>query len=147
MAGKTTKQRDLDALWKQYDHNANNLLSLAELQHILRSTHPALYDKKPLLMRAYRAADLSNDGFITRSEFGDLLYYLDTLEDVYDLFKDLDKDGDRRLSKDEFIKGWKKHGGKGEPLEVFKQMDTNNGGWVLFDEFCAALAENKVKSR
>jgi Ca2+-binding EF-hand superfamily protein len=78
------------------------------------------------------------DGFIDFKEFGrliDLLYYYNEL---FQIFKKLDLDNDRRISFAEFKKGHKIIGFSGlsnaELKEQFDDIDTNQGGFILFDE-------------
>lgn len=65
-------------------------------------------------------------------------------DEMYAKFKKLDTDGDRRVSFEEFEKGWKECGFSGNAKKKFEEIDVNKGGYVLFDEFCAALAKSKV---
>ena len=78
------------------------------------------------------------DGFIDFKEFGrliDLLYYYN---DLFQIFKKLDLDNDRRVSFAEFKKGHELVGLTGlsnaELKEQFNEIDTNQGGFILFDE-------------
>lgn len=63
------------------------------------------------------------------------------------MFSRLDTDGDRRLGIEEFkrvLPTLDKWGVKiYDPDATFKVIDSNGGGWVLFDEFCIwAAAQN-----
>ena len=63
------------------------------------------------------------------------------------MFSRLDTDGDRRLGVEEFkrvLPTLDKWGVKvSDPAATFSAIDTNGGGWVLFDEFCVwAAAQN-----
>src|SRR3954454_22535852 len=78
------------------------------------------------------------DGFIDFKEFGrliDLLYYYNEL---FQIFKKLDVDNDRRVSFTEFKKGHELIGLTGlsnaELKEEFNEIDANQGGFILFDE-------------
>lgn len=53
-------------------------------------------------MRAYKAADVSGDGTISRSEFPLLLKYIVYFDNVWEKFASLDKDGDHQLNMEEF---------------------------------------------
>lgn len=99
-------------------------------------------------MRAYRAADISNDGFIDRKEFKNLVHLLYYYNDLYVLFKEMDADHDKRISFKEFCKGHEMIGihlkNKADLKKVFNSIDTNGGGMILFDEFCMFMAKQKI---
>ena len=52
-----------EALFKRMDYNGNGALSLAEIDKAVLELYPG-FDNKPALMRAYKAADVSADGFV-----------------------------------------------------------------------------------
>jgi len=53
-------------------------------------------------------------------------------------FKKMDKDGNKEISRDEFLEGWKKHPvGKLDGGKVFGEMDINSSGIVSLSEFCS----------
>ncbi|CAG8816492.1 22415_t:CDS:2, partial [Cetraspora pellucida] len=97
--------------FKQFDYNDNGILSLAEIDNAVICLYPQFADKKPVLMRAYKAADAS---------------------------KQLDKNKDKRISFEEFKKGYKLMGicrlSNDEIKAEFDKIDTNHGGYILFDE-------------
>ena len=96
-------------------------------------------------MRAYRASDANDNGFITESEFTDLLRFLAYYDMLYQEFDAVDTDDDRRMDFAEFKKGHQLAGIKvsdSQLKDAFAQMDRNVGGLVLFDEFCMYMATN-----
>ena len=52
-----------EKLFKRMDYNGNGALSLAEIDKAVLELYPG-FDNKPALMRAYKAADVSADGFV-----------------------------------------------------------------------------------
>ena len=57
----------------------------------------------------------------------------------WDVFDDIDKDDDRRIDESEMTAGLKKLGfdlTEKEADKLFDAIDGNDGGKVLFDEFC-----------
>ena len=74
----------------------NGGLSLAEIDKAVRELYPT-FDNKPALIRAYKAADRTGDGYITRKEFRLLLQGLRYFNSVWARFESLDTDGDRKL--------------------------------------------------
>eukprot|EP00672_Neobodo_designis_P004661 CAMPEP_0174877856 /NCGR_PEP_ID=MMETSP1114-20130205/82464_1 /TAXON_ID=312471 /ORGANISM="Neobodo designis, Strain CCAP 1951/1" /LENGTH=985 /DNA_ID=CAMNT_0016113243 /DNA_START=232 /DNA_END=3189 /DNA_ORIENTATION=- len=128
-------------LFNQLDPNGNGMLSLAELDKGVVELWPD-FNNKPAIMRAYKAADRSGEGFVTRSEFGFFLRFLQYYNNLWNDFCAADDDGDRRITKDEFMNDAEKLQIE-DPAAVFDEMDENGGGVVLFDEFCAWMAKNK----
>jgi Ca2+-binding EF-hand superfamily protein len=138
---KVPSQKECHDIFTKIDYNGNNILSLAELDRAVIETWPA-FDNKPAIMRAYKAADKNGDGFIKKNEFRFFLKYIHYYNKLWSQFADMDADGDRRLTKQEFVKA---AGAVDEMSEadlgaVFDEMDANEGGKVLFDEFCAYMA-------
>ena len=58
------------------------------------------------------------------------------------VFDSIDTDDDRRIDIEEFRAGFPLLGLKMNADEVFAAIDTNNGGIILFIEFCAWFADN-----
>jgi len=72
----------------------------------------------------------------TEANGTDLLYQLDRYRNLKGKFRKMDKNGDKLLSKDEFIQGWKKERESNlDAGEVFEQMDKNSSGFVSLSEF------------
>ena len=63
------------AIFQKMDYNGNGVLSLAEIDNAVIDMYPG-FDHKPVLLRAYKAADVTGDGFIERKEFRKLMVYL-----------------------------------------------------------------------
>ena len=57
-----------DELFARIDGNGNGILSLAEIDGFVKAEYPREFHKQALI-RAYKAADVSKDGFIERPEF------------------------------------------------------------------------------
>lgn len=74
----------------------NGRLSLAEVDKAVQELYPQ-FDNKPALIRAFKAADRTGDGFITRKEFRLLLQGLRYFNAAWARFASLDGDGDRKL--------------------------------------------------
>ncbi|CAG8694859.1 1567_t:CDS:2, partial [Cetraspora pellucida] len=124
--------------FKKFDNNDNGILSLAEIDKAVIYLYPQFSDKKPVLMRAYKSADASKDGFIERDEFPRLIELLYNYNELYDLFQQLDQDKDKRINFEEFKKGYKLMGihrlSNDEIKAEFDKIDTNHGGYILFEE-------------
>ncbi|TPX63483.1 hypothetical protein SpCBS45565_g06573 [Spizellomyces sp. 'palustris'] len=148
MSGKATKTH-IDKVWQTFDYNNNGILSLAEIDRAVIDVFPQYAKDKPAILRAYKAADASKDGFIDRKEFGKLIDFLGYYDDLFKKFSKIDTDGDRRVSFDEFKKGWSDAGfsiNEGDTRKTFDAIDKNKGGYILFEEFCGALAKKKLSN-
>jgi Ca2+-binding EF-hand superfamily protein len=128
------------ALWNRLDYNGNGMLSLAEIDKGIVESYPNL-NHKSSIMRAYKASDKNDNGFITKKEFRFLLRYIHYYNDLWNQFDDMDEDQDRRLNLDEALETLSHLVGIENPTKVFEEMDVNKGGYVLFDEFCSYLAK------
>ncbi|KAJ3035975.1 hypothetical protein HDV00_003269 [Rhizophlyctis rosea] len=144
--GKVSREQVKKA-FDQFDYNGNHILSLAELDKAIIEVLPQFADDKPAIMRAYKAADKTQDGFINEEEFTrfvDLLWYYN---DLYKKFDQLDKDDDRRITFEEFKKGQKLVGlniPEAEAKKEFDAIDTNGGGMILFEEFTIYMAKKQL---
>ncbi|CAF1195807.1 unnamed protein product [Didymodactylos carnosus] len=118
--------------------NGNHILSLAEIDRAITYWNPEYGTDKRAIMRAFRAADSNGNGFVDLSEFGLLLDLLVYYNDLSQKFKVLDINGDKRISFDEFKKGYAQEGrsisDRAELKREFDAIDTNHGGYILFDE-------------
>jgi len=139
----------LKEIWNIFDFNGNGFLSLAEIDKACLDLFPQYYKKKPVLMRAYKAADLSLDGYIQFKEFENLVKVLAEYDKLFDSFKKIDVANDGRIDFDEFKKGFSLLGmapaSEDQMKKMFSDMDSNKGGKVLFDEFCIYLAKVKAQ--
>jgi len=108
---------------------------------------PALFNAKPVLMRAFTAAKTKSkaksdysDDYVTRSEYRVLLKYLRMYYEYWVAFDLIDIDGDHRISYKEFkhaeslLKRWSIN--MSNPKAQWKKCDADGKGMVLFDEFC-----------
>ncbi|CAF1203889.1 unnamed protein product [Rotaria sordida] len=135
-------------LFQRFD-NGNGILSLAEVDRAVIHWFPEFGTNRQAMLRAFKTADTNGTGFIEFKEFHhliDLLYYYNKLSD---LFGQLDTNKDKRISFNEFKKGHELIGhtniDEGHLREEFNRIDTNHGGYILFDEFCIYMAKKKTK--
>ena len=136
-------------MWNVLDVNGNGYVSLAELDKFLNESmgNPDLFDSKPVIIRAYKAArykvktkNLHGASYIERCEFRLTLLYLRQYFEYYQAFQRVDKNFDDRISLIEFVDAQEeieKWVGKiDDPEATFAYIDTNGGGMILFNEFC-----------
>lgn len=95
-------------------------------------------------MRAFQTAKTKlkattkyGDDYVSRAEFRYLLQYLRQYYEYWVAFSRIDTNFDRRVSKAEFSKAvpiMEKWGIKiTDPAKSFGEIDTDNGGMILFD--------------
>lgn len=137
-------------MFDSFDPNGNGILSLAEVDKAMRDVLAIdeIFDAKPAMMRAFQAAknrsgrdkeEIQSD-YIEKLEFKYFLICLKQYFEYFVAFKRIDDDDDRRVSIDEFkeaqadIEKWV--GEIGDVEGEFDKIDSNDGGLILFDEFC-----------
>eukprot|EP01065_Artemidia_motanka_P037933 TRINITY_DN4681_c0_g1_i4.p1 TRINITY_DN4681_c0_g1~~TRINITY_DN4681_c0_g1_i4.p1 ORF type:complete len:841 (+),score=139.65 TRINITY_DN4681_c0_g1_i4:50-2524(+) len=139
-------KRQRRQLFRRMDGNGSGKLSLAEIDAGVRDHMklPGFFDAKPAIMCAYKTAknaDASQgaDDFVSPSEFRLLMVALRHYFELWVMFGALDRDGDRRVSYDEFQKALpllETFGGAvDDPEAAFAAIDADGGGMVLFEEF------------
>ena len=133
--------------FKLMDFNGNNIVSLAEIDKYISEGYP-LFDNKPALMRAYKAADYNRNGFVSFKEFKNLWKYIVFFNSLWEEFEEIDYDHDRRITFEEFKNMSKKlfqtDLSEKEARYLFDMIDVNNGGMILFNEFCAFMVRRKI---
>lgn len=71
-------------------------------------------------------------------EFGKIVELLKHYNDLYAVFDQLDTNDDRRIGFNEFKKGFELSGDNSSDEQFlrreFNKIDTNGGGFILFDE-------------
>lgn len=156
-------------LFSRMDGNGNGKLSLAEIEsgvrkQLGRSTiGPS--GLAPVLMRAYQVArnygkgvdmravageqavkelDTSNlnQATVDRREFRILLEYIYKYAVIYKVFSTIDTNFDRKISRAEYKRAHQELTSAGFPYPSFGDLDIDNGGSVLFDEFAAYMIVN-----
>jgi hypothetical protein len=91
--------------------------------------------------KALKSNNAHGDDYVSKAEFKYLLLYLRQYYEYWSAFSAIDTSKDRRISKKEFNVALPILGKWGikltDPDQAFKEIDTNNGGFILFDEFCS----------
>jgi len=140
--------KGVQKLWKRLDFNGNNLVSLAEIDKWVVETWPLL-NHKPALMRAFKAtteAGGNRDGYVHKKDFKQLLMNLFYYNKLFWLFDEVDEEHDRRMDLKEFTWCLSMCGCKmseNKAAVEFRKVDTNDGGEILFDEFCRYFTQKQ----
>ena len=143
-------------LWNQIDMNGNNYISLAEFDKGLRDALnlPDIFKLKKVSLRAFQAAKKAvkssskyGDDYVGWLEFRIILVYIRQYFEYYVMFCRIDSSQDFKISINEFKKAiptLEKWGIKiNDPESEFNKIDINNGGVIMFDEFCTyAIKKN-----
>jgi len=143
----------LKKMWRKLDYNGNNIVSLAEIDKMVvdqvsSGIWPEWLNNKPALMRAYKKTILKDgdgDDWVEKFEFHALLLNIFWFNKLWAIFQQVDSGHykDRRINFQEFYAGLAQLGLTGmseaEARKEFQSIDTNNGGQVLFVEFCAYI--------
>jgi len=158
-ASKLTRHK----LFSRFDPNGNGILSLAEVDRGLKVILQVagIGDCTLAINRAFHAArDVAppvasfSDDYIDKNEFRVLFVYLRHYVELFEIFSSIDTSGDRRVRLQEFqaalpllsrwglkaVAAWERN-----PRAAFAQMDTNDGGVVLFDEFADFVLRNGLR--
>lgn len=137
-------------LWDRIDDNGNRKVSLAEIHKMVVELAAAPgenqsiwegLNNKPALMRAYKFTTLEDgngDAYVQRKEFVALLRNLFFFSKLWSIFDAIDNEDE--INGSEFQEGLNKLGFNLSDEDVrnaFNDMDVNDGGQILFDEFCA----------
>ena len=147
---------DRKKLWRSIDVNGNGYLSLAEVDKGLidNCNLDSLFHSKPVIIRAFNAAkdkgksrSKYSEDYVEWHEFRYLLIYLRQYAEYFVMFNRIDSGDDKKINLKEFeaslpsLKEWGIN--VEDPVETFREIDTNGGGEILFDEFVKwAIAKN-----
>ncbi|XP_046862925.1 flagellar calcium-binding protein-like [Xenia sp. Carnegie-2017] len=144
-------------MFNQFDPNGNGILSLAEVEKGIRDVlHiDEIFNAKLAIMMAFKLAKNSKksrrgdlgDDYIELREFRGFLLALRQYFEYWVAFCRTDANSDKRISLIEFVNGKSKIETWVGPINdmeaEFKKIDTNGGGFIMFDEFCKwAIGKN-----
>eukprot|EP00755_Sulcionema_specki_P010817 Sspe_Gene.7150::Locus_2417_Transcript_1_1_Confidence_1.000_Length_1380::g.7150::m.7150 len=140
-------------MFQEIDGNGNGKLSLAELDLAVKRKWPQ-FDHKQAIIRAYKLADKDRNGFLTRNddirrcEFSRFLKYLELYVKYWHRFNEMDTDKSRSVDMGEWVRNAPRvldldegELSLEELQQIFREIDIDNGGRILFDEFCMFAAK------
>lgn len=139
-------------LFNAMDMNGNGFLSKAEIDRAVLVVLGLneLFLAKPAIHVAYKVAKgvKEKDDWVDRREFKVLLKALRHYFEMWSIFSETDRDGDRRVTKEEFrnaVPRLREFGAQIDDADVvFSQIDTDHGGMILFDEFALWANNNHL---
>ncbi|RGB32969.1 hypothetical protein C1646_762286 [Rhizophagus diaphanus] len=130
-----------------FDYNNDGTISYNEINRAVVRLYPHFLKNDSIIMRAYKAADVSQDDVIDFNEFGRLIDLLHYYNELSCIFKRLDIDNNGRINFEEFKKGHDLIGIRNTMLmEKFDEICVNNKKHILFDEFLDYAAKIKLIS-
>ncbi|PKY22489.1 EF-hand [Rhizophagus irregularis] len=133
-----------------FDYNNDGTISYDEINRAVVRLYPHFLENDSIIMRAYKAADVSRDGVIDFNEFGRLIDLLHYYNELSCIFKRLDIDDNGRIDFEEFKKGHDLIGisVKSNTMlkEKFDEICGNNKKHIPFDEFLDYAAKIKLIS-
>eukprot|EP00730_Choanoeca_flexa_P002474 TRINITY_DN11063_c0_g1_i10.p2 TRINITY_DN11063_c0_g1~~TRINITY_DN11063_c0_g1_i10.p2 ORF type:complete len:138 (+),score=35.80 TRINITY_DN11063_c0_g1_i10:2009-2422(+) len=125
---------------RDYDQH---VLSMSILQVVLsRDTEAQQFRTHAML----QVQDGDGDAWVEKEEFAALLRNLIYFVKVFTVFAHVDKNSDRRLNRSEIKAMLQRLDMEDQLDQVFATADANDGGMILFDEFCASLAKLAFKT-
>ena len=143
---QTPSNEEMKLLFAQIDQNDDGRLSRQEVETtILRDQSRRAHLKPAVVLRAFQKADVNGNDSIDQEEFHLFLRLVTYYNNLYQVFTLIDTNGDRRLSKTEFLQAVAILQVT-NPEQVFTEMDVNGLGYLVFDEFCFWMAELQVES-
>ena len=151
----------LKALWSELDVNGNGMVSLAELDKLIvddiekkGGERFAGMDNKPALLRTYYATCSGGyeDDYIEKHEFRAMLrnlFFFTKLWKVFEAADASERYKDRRITLPEFVAFCASNtlgvtATADQAADMFHDADLNDGGMLLFDEFCKFVADKLV---
>lgn len=133
-------ENDMETLFAELDFNGDGQLSMKEVEEAIFKRKAEFNLKPAVIMHAFQRADVNKDGNIGRDEFFCFMRYITYFANLWKVFDTMDMNKDRQLSRQEFFN---KAGilDLKFPNQIWNEMDTNQKGSVVFDEFCFYMAE------
>lgn len=136
------KLADAEEFWQCADEDGNGILSIVELRHAVIKYAKSKGQPVPCqnaIKRMFQGCDHSDDGKVTKAEFIREMTEKEDRDNFFcKKFKELDKDGNGTLSRDEvrqmFQSAKNKYSAE-EIEEIIDESDVNKDGIIQYSEF------------
>jgi Ca2+-binding EF-hand superfamily protein len=128
-------QRDPEAMFKRLDANTDNKLSKDEFLAMARNE-----EQKPRVEQMFARADANKDGSVTLEEFKTAQTQQ---RDPAVAFKELDKNEDKKLSKEEFMARAQTDQQKARMEQAFARVDENKDGSISLEEYTKMASQRR----
>ena len=143
------------------DKDSNGVVSVDELEGVLRSMRIKLMLSETAIKQTIRKIDINGDGVIDMAELIGVLEKYDTEGTVYKAlkkrselrkeFRKYDADNSGYISKDELLEVINERtGAKVTEMQlelVMKDSDDNDDGRINYDEFCTMMTKSFMKKK
>ncbi|KAL1644737.1 hypothetical protein SLS58_004199 [Diplodia intermedia] len=126
----------VEALWSQLDTRKQGHLDLNGLKRGLRKIDHPLKNADHLLKDVLKSVDADGNGEISYSEFHH--FVRQTENELWQLFRSIDRNSDGRLDKGELRTGFLRAGLRvpdSKLNQFFSEVDSNNDGVISFEEW------------
>lgn len=129
--------KDYKQLFQQIDTHKSGEISLDEFETALKSYNHPIKENPELIRRIFNSFDINHDKKIDYNDFKN--YLKSTDEQILKGFKNIDIDHDGKITKKDLINYLKEslnlNPSKDDIDVVFHQIDTENLGYITFNEF------------
>ena len=142
-------KEDMDKVWSVFASSEEDKVKIDELETIMRALDVSLPDEESV-EEVRKMIDPQSTGFITKpgliTVMEEKLKETDTMEDLVEQLKKLDKDMDGKIPSPEFKQYMMNMGGKmtlDDVEELMKEADPKNEGVIDIMEFADRLSPPK----
>nr|XP_022330789.1 calmodulin-like [Crassostrea virginica] len=104
--GQEPTVRELENMIKEIDEDGNGAIDFDEFLHMMAKKHAECYDPEEELKEAFQVFDKDGNGYISKEELHQVMNNLGeklTDEEIADMIKEADADGDGQVNYREFV--------------------------------------------
>lgn len=108
--GQKTTTAEIEYLIKEFDTNGDGTISFTEFLTMMVQDRAKCFDDETEMQKAFCVMDKDGDGFLSKDELRHMMINLgekSTEEEIDDMIREFDADGDGRINFEEFMKIFK----------------------------------------